>query len=39
MNNKNTKADLDYVKNRTGPKPDTKKPNPIVLKKTKTRSR
>jgi len=39
MNNKNTKADLDYVKNRTGPKPDTKKPNPNLPKKTKTRSR
>jgi hypothetical protein len=35
--NKNTKADLDYVKNRTGPKPDSKKP--IPTKKPKTRSK
>ena len=33
----NTKADLDYVKNRTGPKPDSKKP--IQTKKPKTRSK
>jgi hypothetical protein len=32
-----TKQDLDYVKNRTGPKPDTKKPN--QPKKPKTRSK
>lgn len=35
--NKTTKADLDYVKERTGPKPDSKKP--IQTKKPKTRSR
>ena len=35
--NKNTKTDLDYVKNRTGPKPDSKKP--ILTKKPKTRSK
>lgn len=35
--NKTTKEELDYVKNRTGPKPDTKKP--IQPKKPKTRSR
>jgi len=33
----NTKADLQYVKNRTGPKPDSKKP--IQTKKPKTRSK
>jgi|APFre7841882793_1041355.scaffolds.fasta_scaffold00268_8 hypothetical protein len=32
-----TKQDLEYVKNRTGPKPDTKKPN--QPKKPKTRSK
>lgn len=35
--NKNTKQDLEYVKSRTGPKPDSKKP--IQPKKPKTRSR
>ena len=32
-----TREELDYVKNRTGPRPDTKKPNQI--KKPKTRSK
>lgn len=35
--NKNTKTDLNYVKNRTGPKPDSKKP--IQTNKPKTRSK
>ena len=35
--NKTTKSDLEYVKNRTGPKPDSKKPN--QTKKPKTRSK
>jgi hypothetical protein len=35
--NKTSKEELDYVKNRTGPKPDSKKP--IQTKKPKTRSK
>jgi hypothetical protein len=35
--NKTTKEELDYVKDRTGPKPDSKKP--IQPKKPKTRSK
>lgn len=35
--NKTTKLDLEYVKNRTGPKPDSKKP--IQTNKPKTRSK
>lgn len=34
--NKTTKEELDYVKNKTGPKPDSKKP---IAKKPKTRSK
>lgn len=39
--NNNSKSDLNYVKNRTGPKPDSKtQPKPVkVINKTKTRSR
>ena len=33
--NKTTTKDVEYVKNRTGPKPDNKKPK--MSKKTKTR--
>lgn len=35
--NKTTKQELEYVKNRTGPKPDSKKL--IQTKKPKTRSK
>ena len=35
---KNRKVDLDYVKSRTGPSPDTKK-KPKPIKKNKTRSK
>lgn len=37
--NKKTKADVDYIKNRTGPKPDNKngKVKPSSKKTTKTR--
>ena len=36
--NRNAKVNLDYVKNRTGPRPDSKKPNQTKKsKKTKTR--
>jgi len=35
--NRNKPADINYVKNRTGPKPDSKKP--IKQNKPKTRSK
>jgi len=35
--NKKTKTDVDYVKNRTGPRPDSKLKKPKPSKKTKTR--
>jgi hypothetical protein len=35
--NKKTKYDVDYIKERTGPKPDNKNKKSKVVKKTKTR--
>lgn len=35
--NKTTSKDIEYVKNRTGPKPDSKKPSKVQ--KPKTRSK